>query len=546
MNGRFTWYLFILLALSAAYFLTGAIGVNLATVGEYAAPVWPPAGIALAFILLYGYRYWPGIVIGSFLTVMFVTHTPPLITVMSAIGQVLEAVVGAYMIRRFIGNQRLDLTRLRGVVGLILLGSMASPTISSTLGIVSHFLAGIVAPNNIVVTWAAWWLGDAIGILVFTPLLILWNKHRIFSLTKDKVFQGLLTSFLLILLTVVVFSSLPGPVGGENPFKFLLFPPLLWIAMQFGQFGIVNSVFFISVTSILTITARPNNLDSQNFGISLLVLQLYLGVLSASFMILSAIIAERRRAEREQRRLIAHSVRLDKRRAYFKRLNDAKDEFISLASHQLRTPSTSAKLNLGILQANPESLTAAQLHHIDVAYDANERLLRIIDDLLTAAEVDTGELALQKHRVDIQVLLNAIIKNLDSATKERKQKIRFVRIPDDYYWNVDEKKFSIALENLIENASKYSHVGTTIWIEMSRSVRNLTIKVKDEGVGIPKKEMYKLFNKFARIQNEYSLKRGGNGLGLYLVKQIVELHGGQISVNSTLGSGTTFTIIMKQ
>lgn len=546
MNSRFTRYVLILFALSAAYFLTGAIGVNLATVGEFVAPVWPPAGIALAFIMLYGYRYWPGIAIGSLLMVLFVTHTPPLITVMSIVGQVLEAVVGVYMIRRFIGEQRLDMTRLRDVVGLIVLGGAVSPAISSTIGIVSHVIAGILAPSDIMVTWTTWWLGDAIGILVFAPLFIVWNKRRIFSLRLNEVFLGALTALLLIVLTAMIFSGFPRPLSHEDPLKFLLFPPLLWIAMRFGQFGIVNSIFVISVTSILSIAARSTTLDSQNFGMSLLILQIYLGVISASFMILSAIVAERQRAEQEQRRLIARSVRLDKRRAYFKRLNEAKDEFISLASHQLRTPSTSAKLNLGILQANPESLTAAQLHHIDAAYDANERLLRIIDDLLTAAEVGAGELALQKRDVDMERLLNAVIKDLDSVTKGRKQTVQFVRIPNDYSWNVDEKKFSIAMENLIENASKYSHVGKTIWVEISKSEKNLSIKVKDEGVGIPKKEMYKLFNKFARIQNEFTVKRGGNGLGLYLVKQIIELHGGQITVSSIPGSGTTFTINMNR
>jgi signal transduction histidine kinase len=139
-------------------------------------------------------------------------------------------------------------------------------------------------------------------------------------------------------------------------------------------------------------------------------------------------------------------------------------------------------------------------------------------------------------------VVSKVIDGLASTIAERNQTIKFIHGRGNYISKVDRSKISIVLENLIDNASKYSPPGKKIEVKLASSKSKLNITVKDEGVGIAKKDISKLFKKFSRVENEFSVLRGGNGLGLYWVKKIVKLHGGTITVTSKPGQGTVFTL----
>lgn len=226
-------------------------------------------------------------------------------------------------------------------------------------------------------------------------------------------------------------------------------------------------------------------------------------------------------------------------------LNEAKDEFITLASHQLRTPATGVKQFLGMLLDNYfGEVTEDQRTMLEYAYESNERQLEVINDLLKVAQVDAGKVVLVKEQTDLATLLENILQEQRSQFSRRKQKVLLDRPEEPVNARVDRSRIRMVVENLTDNASKYTPEGKsiTVSIDVIENGKFVAIKVKDEGVGIAKDDLQKLFQKFSRLDNPLSIQVGGTGIGLYWAKKIVDLHGGSIQIKSRLDQGSTFTV----
>lgn len=246
-----------------------------------------------------------------------------------------------------------------------------------------------------------------------------------------------------------------------------------------------------------------------------------------------------------EERLRAANLKLRTSYKELQALNAAKDEFVSLASHQLRTPATGVKQYLGLLRegfAGP--LDTQQMEYLQKAYDSNDRQIEIINDLLQVAQLDAGKILLNKKPTNIVQLVTDIIDEQIDSFKARKQKLALERPDIVTELRIDPVRFRMVLENLIDNASKYTPAGGSITVLIRPSGRYLKIAVQDTGVGISEADISKLFTKFTRIPNALTHNVSGSGLGLYWVHKIVELHHGHIKVESEVGTGTTFTIFM--
>lgn len=253
-------------------------------------------------------------------------------------------------------------------------------------------------------------------------------------------------------------------------------------------------------------------------------------------------LTERKQQEDDLRKA---NTQLRKQQEQLQRLNDSKDEFISMASHQLRTPATIVKQLLGILLAGySDELTPSQRDIIQKAQDSNERQISTVNGLLDVAQIDAGKIVLKKTAVDIQKMISDIIDEQSKIIGERKQSIQVQvdsNIPDVF---LDQKYFRMVLENLIDNASKYTYELGIIMVSLEADDEALIIRINDSGVGIAEADIATLFTKFNRIPNELSASVTGTGLGLYWVQKVVELHGGKISVESQLQKGSSFIIKM--
>ena len=225
------------------------------------------------------------------------------------------------------------------------------------------------------------------------------------------------------------------------------------------------------------------------------------------------------------------------------KLDQAKEEFVSLASHQLRTPATAVKQFIGMIKEGyAGEMNPDQQSFINDAYESNERQLRIIDDLLSVARADSGRMKLVFELTDIHALVMAVLDEQKATIEGRRQHLVLYPPGKQLHANVDVSKMRMVIENLISNASKYTLEGGEISVSFSESNHSVQIVVKDNGVGIAAADIGKLFQRFSRINNELSTKVGGTGLGLYLAKMIVDLHHGTIIATSILGQGTVFTV----
>ncbi len=224
-------------------------------------------------------------------------------------------------------------------------------------------------------------------------------------------------------------------------------------------------------------------------------------------------------------------------------LDRAKEEFVSLASHQLRTPATAVKAILSMLtNGDFGELTPRQKHFIDKAITTNDRQLGIIEDMLQAARIDAGKMQLSMTRVNIVLLCNDVVQEQLRDIEARKQTIRVTEPTEELFVAADPVKLRMVLDNLINNARKYTPRGGRIDVRAAQTDGKVKVEVADNGVGIHNSDLDKLFSKFSRVDNQLSAEVGGSGLGLYLVKHIVNLHRGDVYVDSQPGQGSTFTV----
>lgn len=254
-------------------------------------------------------------------------------------------------------------------------------------------------------------------------------------------------------------------------------------------------------------------------------------------------VEEIRSTKKRQQELEEINLKLKQQQKQLVALNNSKDEFISVASHQLRTPATGVKQYIGmLLEGYAGKPSEAQFKMLQTAYESNERQLRIIDDLLKVAHVDAGKVSLSRSKTDLIDLMDDIIDEQADKFKHKRQGMSFKHADKQVFAMIDPERMRMVIENLIDNASKYTPEGKNVTVELEQTPEEITIRVSDQGIGIAKKDIPQLFHKFSRLNNVLSTLVGGTGLGLYWVKKIVILHKGTISVESQPDQGSKFTI----
>jgi PAS domain S-box-containing protein len=254
-------------------------------------------------------------------------------------------------------------------------------------------------------------------------------------------------------------------------------------------------------------------------------------------------LTERKRLEDEVRR--ANEV-LKQQQRKLEALNNSKDEFVSLASHQLRTPASIIKQLLGImLQGYMGHLEPEHYKVIQKAYASNERQLSIVNSLLKVAQLDGGKVILDKVPTDVPSFISEITDEQSEIFTEHEQTVH-VKIDNtaNQIIPIDQDNIRMAIENILDNASKYTPCGGSIEVAVDSVKKWLRIAIRDNGIGIAQEDMEKLFRRFSRIPNKLPGNRAGSGLGLYWAHKIIELHGGNIEVNSRPGRGSVFTILL--
>jgi PAS domain S-box-containing protein len=223
-------------------------------------------------------------------------------------------------------------------------------------------------------------------------------------------------------------------------------------------------------------------------------------------------------------------------------IEEIKSDFISIVSHELRTPLTAIKGFLSmIIQKDFGELNDKQFHFLGRVYQSNQRMINLVEDVLDVSSIESGKIRLNANPLALEGVMADVVSELSSKGFERQILIRQTRRKRLPLVLADEARIRQVLTNLVDNAIKYSLPGSEVRIGFRVTGDMLVTTIADQGVGISPANFERLFTKFGRVYNPMSLQSGGTGLGLYIVKNLVESHGGSIWVTSREGKGSKFS-----
>lgn len=221
--------------------------------------------------------------------------------------------------------------------------------------------------------------------------------------------------------------------------------------------------------------------------------------------------------------------------------NRMKTEFVSIVSHQLRTPLSSIKWSLDLLvSGRAGQLEKKQIEYVDILGASNDRMIKLVNDLLNVTRIEQGRIILKKEKFDLGQLVDNLAREVKSFADANNVELEVINNIKGLNIDADKQYIYMVFANLLDNAIRYINPKGKVVITLSRRGSIIRVEVKDNGVGIPKDEQRNIFQKFFRAQNIMRHRTEGSGLGLYLAKALVDLHKGKIGFSSKEGAGSTF------
>src|SRR2546426_4613607 len=239
-------YFLRLVTVFVLYLSAGKLGLSVPFTSGNVSPVWPASGVALASVLLWGYEIWPGVALAAFF-VNFLSQIPAISSIGIALGNTSSALLGGYLVRRFISDKP-SFERLRDVLGLIAFGAAIAPIVAASVGATTLLLTHIRAWSGFTSTWRIWWLGDAMGILIVTPLFFTGRALRSFS--RVRMSESFVLLLSLLAACVAIFGGRLGSGMKDDVLAFLAFPFVIWAAIRFRAFGAGIATFVIAAISV--------------------------------------------------------------------------------------------------------------------------------------------------------------------------------------------------------------------------------------------------------------------------------------------------------
>lgn len=242
-----------------------------------------------------------------------------------------------------------------------------------------------------------------------------------------------------------------------------------------------------------------------------------------------------------QERIDAATKQLRASNAKLTKLDEAKDEFMSMASHQLRTPLTAVKGFLSmVIEGDTGPITKEQSQVLQQAYDSSQRMVFLIGDFLNVSRIQTGKFLMEKNTIDITTLMKQEVAQLTDTAKARKLRFEYEQPAQLPLIEADENKLRQVMMNFMDNAIYYSRPDTTIHVRLYKDHHDIVFKVMDGGIGVPKGEQPHLFTKFFRATNARKQRPDGTGIGLYMAKKVIVAHGGSVIFETKENVGSTF------
>jgi PAS domain S-box-containing protein len=630
-----------LVAVCAAYFLAGTLGLRLAFVHQNATAVWPPTGIALAAVLLRGPRVWPAILAGAFL-VNQTTAGTTLGSLAIAGGNTLEALVGGHLVRRFAGGPR-AFERARSALRFALLAGLCAPVASATVGVVVLAGSGEAVWARSPLIWLTWWLGDATGALVVTPALLLWVQRPSWGHGMARLAEFAALMMAILLCAAVVFGPLLPAGAHGSPIAFLSLPPLLWAALRFGPREMATAMLVTCALAVAGTIRGMGPYGRQEPWLALLLVQGNALMIGAMAMALSGAVAEQEQEHRLVRERAAHALSeaqalahigswswdighdvvtwsdemyrihglapqslpisydtflsavhpLDRalvdetvRRSFAtgqpfamdhrvvrpdgserwlhgrgsvqmgeqgplrmvgtgqditerRRTEEAGRAFLANAAHELRTPLTSVMGLADLIAAVGRGLNSTQLdEYCEMLRRQGVRARRLITGLLDVSRMEQGLLEVHLERLR---LLDAVRRASDAVPRAQGPPPE-IDVPEELAVQADSLRIDEVLVNLLQNA--YAYGGPRVGVIARERGDEVWLEVWDDGEGVADELLPHLFNPFARGRAAREVE--GAGLGLAIVRGLMQALGGRVWYEPRQPSGARFVISLRR
>jgi signal transduction histidine kinase len=547
-----------IIGVALLYYLSARMGYFFAFENTTALPAWPPAGISFALIILLGRSSWPGITIGSLVAnVMAYWNSPELpsqtiITISSliAVGNTMEAVAGNYMVKTWI-KDTYPFGAARNAFRFLFV-TLLMCVLGSGIGTLSLYFNDALQAENLLRTGFSWWVGKVVGILLFTPFILAIARKIPFRFSSERAVE--IAIFLMALLGIYLLLKVDylRPTL-ERTLPFLVLPFLLWLAFRFELIVAIAGVLLVSLVSIYaTITGNGPFVLSESYN-SMLLLQIFIGVISISTIILSATVKERGEAQRKlvefnenletmvQERTQALNEEINTRKDAEQKIvrtnkelskrNTELDNFVYSVSHDLRAPIASV---LGLINlAKKDKDTSMKDMYLEMIHKSAIQQDDFIKEILDQSR--NSRLEVKREEILFEPLINETFSQLKFATSTGKSVEKVIQIHQDYPFYSDRWRLKVILNNIISNAIRYRNgKDPVIKIDVDITEHLATLAIRDNGKGIDSDHLPNIYKMFYRATDDGA----GSGLGLYIVKEAIDKLNGQIQIESEVGKGT--------
>lgn len=545
-------YALELLAIGLAYFAVAKIGLALASIHPSASPIWPPTGLALAAVMLRGYRVWPAIFLGACLANL-TTAGSVSTSFAIALGNTLECLVGGYLISRWSDGQG-TFDSPAGVAKFALITLVAATPISATIGVGSLALAGYADNAGIVSTWITWWLGDLAGALVITPVIVLWARSGIWSRPREDLLETGAVLAAAAAVGLLAFSPLIDQTPNRDPLGFLAILPLMWAALRRGQRDTASVALVLSAFALWGAMSGEGPFARSTLNDSLLLLIMYMISASVPTLALSADVAVHRQTERSLRAAHTELDRIVQERTMA--LEEARE-----ALHQAQKMEALGQLTGGIAHDFNNVLTVI-INSLESARgfaDKDAKTRKRLDRALQAARNGTSLVQqmlvfarrgpLQVQATDINEIVVSAMAMFSRGAAEAIE-VRTDLAPDLRWATADATQLQSAILNLAVNARDAMPSGGRLTIRTRNMPLSapahlppgdyVTITIADTGEGMSPDVLARAFEPFFTTKEIGK----GTGLGLSMVYSTMQQMGGDVAIESRPGEGTTVRLTL--
>ena len=527
-----------LVAIGVIYFALAKGGLALAFIHPSATPIWPPTGVALAAVLLWGYRTWPAIFTAA--VIANATTAGSVATAIAiATGNSLEAVVGAYLINRWSSGCNTFSTP-NSVAKFALICFVIATPISASIGLTSLATAGYIERTNFANAWVTWWLGDVTGALVIAPVIVLWASSHYHAFNRNEFLETVGVLATAAAVGLIAFSPLIEQTPSRDPLGFLAILPMLWAALRRGPRDTATVALVLAGITIWGTLTGGGPFTTADLNVSFLPVLMFLISITVPSLLLSADVEVRKKGEESLRQAqIELERKVAERTQELELANAAKSRFLAMASHDLRQPLHA--LGLFVAQLRTPLKSGERTKTIERIDATRKEMNEMFNSLLDISRLDAGILTPKITEIPIARLLQKIETTFDRATREKGLRLRVRR--SDAWVRSDAMLLERILLNLVSNAVRYTLRGGII-VGCRRRGEMLRIEVWDSGPGIPEDQKQNIFGEFFQLPAPERNQYGGLGLGLAIVDRFRLLLNHQIDLASTVGRGSRFAILV--